>query len=115
MAGTMTETSEGATADTQDGIGYLPPCREAELFIAPCPRCNRMLRLKTLSYPHFCGRSFDPAERALEQQALAEKAINARMASLEQPTPRHAELQRRVERTAVQPPARDYSKLMRFT
>ena len=108
MAGTTAETQEGATVDTQEGTsaGYLPPCREAGLFIAPCPRCGREMRLKTLRYSHVCGRSFDPAQRALEQQAMAEKAINDRMALLDQPAKRH------VERTAAQPTARDYSNLL---
>ncbi len=38
MAGTTAETPEGATVDTPEGTtdaGYLPPCREAGLFIAP--------------------------------------------------------------------------------
>ena len=102
MAGTTAETPEGTDA------GYLPPCREAGLFIAPCPRCGRQLRLKTLLYSHVCGRSFDHVQRAREQQVAAEKAINARMAPLEQPVKRYA------EHTAAQQTARDYSNLLRF-
>ncbi len=83
VTGTPIETSEG-TADGE----YIPPCRHAGLFIAACPLCGRQLRLKTLRYTHVCGRSFDPAHRALELQAAAEQAINTRMASLEQPAER---------------------------
>ena len=53
------------------------------------------MRLITLRYSHVCARSFDPAERALEQQALAENAIKIRMASmgtpLERPAQQHVE------------------------
>ena len=62
---------------------------------------------------HVCGRPFDPAQRAGEQQAAAEKAINAQMASMEQSA------KRSVEHTA-QPTQRDvgktnkYSNLLRF-
>ena len=114
MAGTTADTQEMETAETPEGTGYLPPCREAELFIVPCPRCGREMRLKTLRYSHVCVRSFDSAQRALEQQVLADKAVNVRMASLEQHVPHHAEMQRKVERTVTQAPARDYSKLVSF-
>ena len=114
MTGTPTETSEGGTTDTQEGIGYLPPCREAEKFMTHCPRCNRMLKLKTLRYSHCCLRSFDPAQRAIEQQVLADKAVNVRMASLEQRASQHASQHAEMQRQAEYTRTRDYSKLVSF-
>ncbi len=90
-------TPAGAHNGTDDGEEYLPPCRHSVFLIVPCPQCGKQLRLKTLRYSHVCGRSFDPAQRAREQQAAAEKAINARMASMEQPAERS--VQRTTERT----------------
>ena len=81
MNGTQTETVEGTDAEK-----YIPPCRLAGFYKAPCPLCGRQLTLKCLLYSHKCARSFDPAQRALEQQALAHDVIKARMAPLEQPT-----------------------------
>ncbi len=78
-AGTPAETPAG----TPDGNEYLPPCRQAEVFITTCPRCDGEMRLKTLRYTQKCGRSFDPTQRAREQQAAAAKAINTIMASRE--------------------------------
>ena len=92
-----TGTPEGTPAETPDDNEYLPPCRQAGFFIAPCPRCGRELTLKTLRYTHVCGRSFDPEQRARELQATAGKAINARMASREQPAERS--VQHTTERT----------------
>ena len=90
-AGTPARATTDTPVDTPNGNEYIPPCRQAEVFITACPRCGREMRLKTLRYSHVCGRSFDPAERAHEQQAAAEKAINARMASMEQPTARRVQ------------------------
>ena len=92
-AGTPAGAHTGAPGGTDDGNEYLPPCRQAEGFITACPRCGREMRLKTLRYTHVCGRSFDPAQRACEQKAAAGKAINASMASMEQP------MERRVQNT----------------
>ena len=83
-AGTPAGTPTKTPAETPDDNEYLPPCRQAGFFIAPCPRCGRELTLKTLRYTHICGRSFDPEQRARELQAAAEKASNARTASWEQ-------------------------------
>ena len=77
MDRTLTETPEGTIAGE-----YIPPCRQAEVFITACPLCCREMRVKTLMYSHKCERSFDPAERAREQQTLAENAIQIRMASV---------------------------------
>jgi hypothetical protein len=82
-AGTPAGAPAGAPGGTDDGDDYLPPCRQAGFVTAACPRCGRQLRFKTLRYTHVCGRSCDPAQRAHDQHAAAEKAINARMASLE--------------------------------
>ncbi len=78
----------GDPSGADDGYGYSPPCRQAEGFIAPCPRCGREMRLKTLRYSHVCGKSFDPTQRARELQAAAETAINAKIALMEQPMER---------------------------
>ncbi len=100
-AGTLTETSEGTDAEE-----YIPPCRLAGFFRAPCPRCGRQLTLKSLRYTHVCARSFDPVQRAREQQVAAEKAINDRMTLLE----RSAE--RKVEHAADK--THKYSNLVQF-
>ena len=86
MDGTPTESAEGTDAGK-----YIPPCRLAGFYKAPCPLCGRLLTLKCQLYSHKCARSFDPAQRALEQQALAHDAIKARMAPLEQPTERQTD------------------------
>ena len=86
MDGTQAETAEGTDAEK-----YIPPCRLAGFYKAPCPMCSRQLSLKALRYTHVCGRSFDPAQRAREQQILAHDAIKARMAPLEQPTERQTD------------------------
>jgi len=86
MDRTAAETPEGT-----DVGKYIPPCRLAGFYKAPCPLCGRLLTLKCQLYSHKCARSFDPAQRALEQQALAHDAIKARMAPLEQPTERQTD------------------------
>ena len=85
------ETPADTAADTPTDTPALPPCRQAEVFIIKCPRCYREMRLKTLTYTHKCGRSFDPVQRAREQQATAEKAVNIRMALIEKPLERRAQ------------------------
>ncbi len=96
-AGTPAETPAGTPDDNE----YLPPCRQAEVAITACPRCGREMRLKTLRYKHKCGRSFDPRQRAREQQAAAAKAINTGMALIEQPMERS--VQHITERTQQNP------------
>ena len=86
MDRTLAETSEGT-----DPEEYIPPCRLAGFYRAPCPLCGRQLTLKVLRYSHLCGRSFNPQKRALELQIEATKAINARMIKLEQPIARQTE------------------------
>ena len=125
MTDTSSETPDATTTDTQDEI-YLPPCREAEKFMTQCPRCNRTMKLKTLMYSHCCKRSFYPTRRAIEQQVLANKAIDIRMASMEQRATQHAQHQtaRTTEQRATQhaqhqtarttTQTRDYSKLLSF-
>ncbi len=83
--GTHTSTPTNKSAETPDGNEYFPPCRLAEVFITTCPRCGREMRLKTLRYTHKCGRSFDPVQRAREQQAAANNAIKVRIDSMKQP------------------------------
>ena len=86
MDRTPAETPEGTDAEK-----YIPPCRLAGFYRAPCPLCGRQLTLKCLLYSHKCGRSFDPAQRALEQQIAAEQAIKDRMTLLERLAERKAE------------------------
>ena len=38
------------------------------------------MTLKTLKYSHVCGRTWDAAQRALEQQAAARAALETRLA-----------------------------------
>ena len=109
MNGTPAGTPAETPAGTPDDNEYLPPCRQAGFFIAPCPRCGRELTLKTLRYTHVCGRSFDPEQRAHELQAAAEKAINARMASWEQSAERR--MQQPAEHTQ---PNLDKNKVCQF-
>ena len=84
MNGTQTETPEGTDAGK-----YIPPCRLAGFYRAPCPLCGRHLTLKCLLYTLKCGAS--PAERAREQQIAAEQAIKDRMTLLERLAERKAE------------------------
>ena len=86
MDRTPAETAEGTDAEK-----YIPPCRLAGFYRAPCPLCGRLLTLKCQLYSHKCGRSFDPAQRALEQQIAAEQAIKDRMTLLERLAERKAE------------------------
>ena len=119
---TLSETPDATTTDTQDEI-YLPPCREAEKFMTQCPRCNRTMKLKTLMYSHCCKRSFDTTQRAIEQQVLANKAVDIRMASMEQRATQQAQHQTATEQRVTQhaqhqiahtTQKRDYSKLLSF-
>ena len=84
MNGTQTETPEGTDAEK-----YIPPCRLAGFYRAPCPLCGRKLTSKCLLYSHKCGAS--PAQRAREQQIAAEQAIKDRMTLLERLEERKAE------------------------
>ena len=79
----MDDTSADTSAETDAETPTIPPCRQAELFITSCAICGRRMRLKTLRYSHVCGKSFNPLQRALEQQVAANNAIAARMASIE--------------------------------
>ena len=122
MADTSSETPDATSTDTQDEI-YLPPCRKAEKFMTQCPRCNRTMKLKTLTYSHCCKRSFDTTRRAIEQQVLANKAVDIRMASMEQRATQHVKHQTATEQRVTQhaqhqiaqtTQKRDYSKLLSF-
>ena len=113
MAGTSAEPLEG----TDDEEEYRPPCREAGMFIAPCPMCGRQLRLKTLRYSHVCGRSFNVDQRAAEQQLAAEKAIKLRMASMKQPAKQRVEHQEQAVERPLEKAAdkrHNYANLIRF-
>jgi len=76
----MSSTPSGTEAmSTSSDEEYQPPCRQAARYLTQCPLCGRRVQLKTLKYSHRCGRSFDPAKRALEQQRFAEIALKSRM------------------------------------
>ena len=49
----------------------VPPCRLALQTKTECPRCRRPVSIKTLKYTHECGRTWDIAERALEEERKA--------------------------------------------
>ena len=87
---------------TVEADSYLPPCREANLMIAPCPTCGRQLRMKTLLCSHVRGRSFDAAQRAREQQLVAEHKILLRNQALERREERVVEHRTEVKQPLVQ-------------
>jgi hypothetical protein len=81
------------------------------------------MKLKTLMYSHCCKRSFDTTRRAIEQQVLANKAVDIRMASMEQRATQQAQHQTATEQRVTQhaqhqiahtTQKRDYSKLLSF-
>ena len=90
-AGTPAETPADTPTDTPVDPPHLPPCRQAEVFIAACPLCHREMRVKTLMYTHRCKRSFDPAERALEQHTLAETQLKIRTALIKKQSERQVQ------------------------
>ena len=111
MAGGTPASTPERTEDSEEE--YLPPCREANLFVAPCPRCGRQLKLKTLRYSHVCGRTFNVEQRAAEQWMAAQKALTARMRAVEQTREQRVEpTERPAERGLEQ--RRDFSKLISF-
>ena len=80
-----------------------------------CPMCGRSVQLKTLKYTHKCGRSFDVAKRAQEQQKSAIEAMKTRTAQkMEQRLGQGKE--RRTERTmtTLTDKKARYSQLLNF-
>jgi hypothetical protein len=65
-------------SDEDQRLPAHPPCRAAERYVTACPVCAREVTIKTLRYSHVCGRSFDEAARATEQQAAAHAAVLGR-------------------------------------
>ena len=123
----MSRTEQGTSDITDDDDGtsdsagevYEAPCREAARCVVACPRCGRQLQLKTLRYSHVCNRTFNVAERAVEQQKAAEMAAHARMSRVEQTREQNAHGARPIkqtqERAAERPreqTQRDYSNLL---
>ncbi len=110
----MEETLPGTNDSTCSETEGIPqaPCRAAELYVVPCPRCGRCVRIKTLRYSHICGRSFNVLDRANEQQIAAEAAINTRMRRLEQTTTRC--VQHAATIAPIPANKRNYSRLLKF-
>ena len=48
------------------------PCRAALQAKTQCPKCHRPVSIKTLRYTHVCGRTWDVAERAREEEQKAQ-------------------------------------------
>ena len=48
------------------------PCRAALQSKTQCPKCHRPVSIKTLRYTHVCGRTWDVAERAREEEQKAQ-------------------------------------------
>ena len=46
----------------------MAPCRLALKVKMSCPKCRRPMNFKTLKYSHVCGRTWDVAERAAEEE-----------------------------------------------
>ena len=44
------------------------PCRAALQSKTQCPKCHRPASIKTSRYTHVCGRAWDVAERAREEE-----------------------------------------------
>ena len=44
------------------------PCRAALQSKTQCPKCHRPVSIKTLRYTHVCGRTWDVADRAREEE-----------------------------------------------
>jgi len=83
MASTLASAPAGTASTDSDthsdaGSEVLPPCRVAEKYVMPCPCCKRKITLKWMRSGHICRRSFDPAQRAKEQQVNAKIAVLAR-------------------------------------
>ena len=109
--------SDGTSDGTSDGEEeeYSPPCRAAGRYMTSCPMCGRSVQLKTLKYTHQCGRNFDVAKRAQEQQQSAFEALKTCMAQkMEQLLVQGME--RRTERTATTFPDKKarYAQLLNF-
>ncbi len=49
----------------------MAPCRLALKVKMSCPKCRRPMNIKTLKYSHVCGRTWDVAERAAEEEHKA--------------------------------------------
>ena len=77
-------STDGGTDDGNDYQNDIAPCRAAEKSMTQCPRCNKIMTLKTMRYSHICGKTWNVTQRALEQQHAAQAALTARMESQRQ-------------------------------
>ena len=59
----------------------MAPCRLALKAKMSCPKCRRPMNIKTLKYSHVCGRTWDVAERAAEEEHKARSEFVASLAS----------------------------------
>ena len=59
----------------------MAPCRLALKVKMPCPKRRRPMNIKTLKYSHVCGRTWDVAERAAEEEHKARSEFVEGLAS----------------------------------
>ena len=78
----------------------MAPCRSALKVKMSCPKCCRPMNIKTLKYSHVCGRTWDIAERAAEEEHKAHSQFveslareqRSRVAEPDLPKPRYSNL-----------------------
>ena len=59
----------------------MAPCRLALKVKMSCPKCCRPMNIKTLKYSHVCGRTWNVAERAAEEEHKARSEFVESLAS----------------------------------
>ena len=59
----------------------MAPRRSALKVKMSCPKCCRPMSIKTLKYSHVCGRTWDVAERAAEEEHRARPEFVESLAS----------------------------------
>jgi len=69
----------------------MAPCRLALKSKTSCPECCRPMSIKTLKYQHKCGRTWDVAQRAAEEERKA-YAHRADLRTAEAQKPKYANL-----------------------
>lgn len=55
----------------------MAPCRLALKTKTSCPSCCRPMSIKTLKYQHVCGRTWDVAKRAAEEEHKARSQMTS--------------------------------------
>ena len=69
----------------------MAPCRLALKTKTSCPSCCRPMSIKTLKYQHVCGRTWDVAKRAAEEEHKARSQMTS-MAERDLPKPKYSAL-----------------------